>query len=102
MPNASLPFANSNSGDGMLPNLQERAPGLSADGRYVVFASQASNLVVGDNNGVVAIFLRDRIAGTTQRISLQANGVESVCDSRHAPITPDARYAVFSSCGNLA
>ena len=102
MPNLSLPFANDHSGDGMSTNLQERAPGLSADGRYVVFASQASNLVVGDNNGVVDVFLRDRIAGTTQRISVQANGAESTCASRHASITPDARHVVFSSCGALA
>ena len=43
---------------------------ISADGRYVVFQSDASNLVAGDGNGASDIFVRDLLTGTTQRISL--------------------------------
>lgn len=41
---------------------------ISADGRYVAFASDATNLVPGDNNGVTDVFIRDRAAGTTVRV----------------------------------
>jgi len=70
----------------------------SADGRYVVFDSRASNLVVGDNNGVSDVFLRDRLLGTTERISLEPNGGERTCPSEYASITPDGRYVVYDSC----
>src|SRR6266496_228047 len=49
---------------------------LSADGRFVVFASFATNLVSGDTNGVGDIFLRDRQMGVTTRISVAPNGTE--------------------------
>jgi Tol biopolymer transport system component len=42
---------------------------LSADGRYVVFVSDASNLVPGDGNGIADVFVRDRVEGTTLRVS---------------------------------
>lgn len=93
------PYANDHSGDGM--NMSERAAGVSADGRYVVFASQASNLVTGDNNGVADVFLRDRINGSTERISRRSDNSESNCASRHASLSADARFVVFSSCGDL-
>src|SRR5258705_3527398 len=41
---------------------------ISADGRYVAFASWADNLVSGDTNGLEDIFLRDRVSGTTTRL----------------------------------
>ena len=42
---------------------------FDADGRYVVFVSEASNLVDNDTNGVADVFMRDRKAGTTTLIS---------------------------------
>jgi Tol biopolymer transport system component len=52
-------------------------PSVSADGRYVAFSSSASNLVVGDTNGVVDTFVRDRQNGTTERVSISTGGVET-------------------------
>lgn len=75
--------------------------GASADGRYVAFQSRATNLVVDDHNGVEDIFLRDRLAGTTQRISHTASGAERNCPSAEPRITPDGRYVVFISCAGL-
>ncbi len=51
-------------------------PSISADGRFVVFQSQASNLVSNDTNGITDIFVRDRVTGTTERIcdTVQGNG----------------------------
>jgi Tol biopolymer transport system component len=45
------------------------SPSISADGRYVAFASYATNLVAGDTNGAEDIFVRDRTSGTTTRVS---------------------------------
>lgn len=77
----------------------ELSASASADGRYVVFDSLAGNLVVGDFNMARDIFLRDRLAGTTIRISARPDGGELYCSSQHAQITPDGRYIVFDSCG---
>lgn len=70
---------------------------LSDDGRYVVFQSEASNLVAGDTNGVSDIFLRDRQAGTTTRISVTAGGVQADAASVTPSISADGSVIVFSS-----
>lgn len=75
--------------------------GASEDGRFVAFESLASNLVVGDFNGLTDIFLRDRLTGTTQRISRTGSGGEATCHSSAPQITPDGRYVLFVSCGAL-
>src|SRR5687768_16505991 len=51
-----------------------RQPWASADGRYVTFTSSAGNLVSGDTNFAQDVFLRDRAAGTTERISVSTEG----------------------------
>lgn len=72
-------------------------PSISADGRYAVFESNASNLVAGDNNGVSDIFLKDMQTGTLTRVSTTATGSESNGVSNGASISSDGRYVVFSS-----
>jgi len=69
---------------------------LSANGRYAVFESGASNLVARDTNGQADIFLRDVQAGTTERVNLDSNG-RPLPASFYPSITPDGRYVVFSS-----
>ena len=56
------------------PSLQ---PAISADGRYVAFASAASNLVSGDTNGVSDVFVRDLATDTTTRVSVGRGGAEA-------------------------
>src|SRR5438132_6325767 len=46
------------------------APALSGDGRFVAFHSTATNLVAGDTNGAPDVFVHDRQAGTTERVSV--------------------------------
>lgn len=72
-------------------------PGISADGRYVVFTSNASNLVAGDSNRVTDIFLRDLQDGTTRRISVGLNGQEANGASSQAAISDDGQYVVYTS-----
>ena len=52
-------------------------PSISSNGRYVSFVSIAANLVAGDTNGAVDIFLRDTVTGTTTRVSVDSAGVQA-------------------------
>lgn len=84
-------------GDGSQGNGPSYPRGLSPDGRYVLFGSDASNLVPGDTNGVQDVFLRDRQAGTTERVSLGSGGEQADQDCYGCAMTPDARFVVFES-----
>jgi Tol biopolymer transport system component len=75
------------------------APSISADGRYVVFQGAATNLVVGDTNGSWDVFVRDRLNGTTERVSVDSSGAQADGNSDSAVITPDGRYVAFRSVG---
>jgi uncharacterized repeat protein (TIGR01451 family) len=76
---------------------------MTPDGRFVAFASAASNLVPGDTNGVGDVFVRDRRTGVTERVSVGPRGVQGDGDSNFfgiatAPaISDDARYVAFKS-----
>jgi Tol biopolymer transport system component len=76
---------------------------ISADGRFVLFQSEADNLVPGDSNGVTDVFLRDLLLGVTERVSVSAGGVEGDGHSFNGVITPDGGYVAWSSWAeNLA
>ena len=53
------------------------SPSISADGRFVAFLSDATNLVPGDTNGAGDVFVRDRQTGTTERVSVGPGGVQA-------------------------
>ncbi len=73
------------------------APDLSRDGRYVAFHSKALNLVSGDTNGMQDIFVRDRLTGTTQRVSVTTSGLQANGPSANPSISGDGRYIAFQS-----
>jgi Tol biopolymer transport system component len=75
-------------------------PDLSADGRYVVFTSAASNLVPGDTNGVPDVFLRDIDAGTTTRLSVSSAGAQGNARSSSPAIAGDASTVAFESAAS--
>lgn len=79
-------------------------PAISADGRYVAFASDASDLVPGDLNGARDIFLRDRLTGTTTLVSVNCSGFGSGNgDSDHPVLSADgAAVAFLSRASDLA
>jgi len=79
---------------------------MSSDGKYVVFASSAGNLVLNDTNGAFDvfvhnvledIFIRDTSAVTTSRVSVSESGVEADGDSQAPAINSDGSYIAFES-----
>src|SRR5712671_426959 len=85
-------------------------PIISADGRYVVFASTAGNLVSDPNAGPVSglgprslqVFVRDRFAGTTSLVSVNLAGVPGNGDSFPAAISTNGQFVLFeSAAGDL-
>ena len=72
-------------------------PAISSDGRYVAFGAEAANLVTGDTNGVADIFVRDVVAGTTERVSIDGAGAQGDGASEYPAISADGRYVAFSS-----
>lgn len=76
---------------------------ISADARFVVFSSNASNLVPGDSNGTSDIFLIDREEGSIERVSLGDQGQQANGPSLVAHVSGDGRFVAFlSRATNLA
>lgn len=73
------------------------AGGISASGRYVVFQSDAPNLVPGDTNRTEDVFLHDLKSGATTRVSVDSAGRQANGWSGFAAISADGRYVAFSS-----
>jgi uncharacterized repeat protein (TIGR01451 family) len=72
-------------------------PAISADGRFVAFPSEATNLVNGDRNGTTDVFVRDRLTGRTERVSVSSTGAESDGFSDGPAISADGRFVAFQS-----
>ncbi|MGH9012991.1 MAG: TolB family protein [Acidimicrobiia bacterium] len=76
---------------------------MSADGRYVAFVSNATNLVAGDTNGFADVFVRDHQSGETERVSVATGGTEANNNSNTplpdvgSSISGDGRYVAFES-----
>jgi Tol biopolymer transport system component len=87
----------STSADGGQADAASSSAQISADGRYVIFESAASNLVAGDTNGVADIFRKDLVTGAIERISTAGDGTEAGGASRDAQISADGRYVLFES-----
>lgn len=78
------------------------AEAMSANGRFLVFRSDAPNLVPGDTNRTEDVFLRDRRTHRTTRLSVDSDGRQANGPSRLGAITPDGRYVAFvSGASNL-
>ncbi|CAM5648871.1 putative protein OS=Streptomyces alboniger OX=132473 GN=CP975_25445 PE=3 SV=1 [Streptomyces alboniger] len=74
-------------------------PAVSSDGRFVAFTSTASNLVPGDTNGALDVFVRDRQARTTERVNVSGSGAQASGETKGTALalSPDGRYVVFAS-----
>lgn len=83
--------------DGTQANGMSVHHGISGDGRFVAFSSEASNLVDQDANGCSDIFLRDLRTGRTELITRGVDGSAANGPSWYPPISDDARYVAFAS-----
>jgi WD40-like Beta Propeller Repeat len=75
-------------------------PSISADGRFVVFDSDANNLVAGDNNGTSDVFVHDLTKGVTRRVSVSSMGKEGNEASLYSSISANGRFVAFQSAAN--
>ena len=88
--------------DGTEGNGASVAPALSGDGNVVAFVSSATNLVPGDTNGRLDVYVHDRTSGMTTRVSVDSSGAEAGADSLAPSISFDGARVVFaSSASNL-
>jgi len=84
--------------DGSQANSTSVYPSISANGRYVSFNSSANNLVTGGTPQGLAIFVRDRIANTTEMIDTPHDGsVANYFSFGDSAVSGDGRYVVFAS-----
>ena len=86
---------------GAQANAQTGLSGVSANGRFVVMWSEASNLTVGDTNGVADVFVRDRVSKTTKRVSIGPDGAQFASESGQAVISADGRFIAFESAATV-
>jgi len=89
--------AASASNSGVYGNGASRMPSISADGRFVAFDSEASNLVPGDANGLRDVFVRDRLTGTIEMVSLSTSGAQTNGYCSRPSISADGRFVAFES-----
>ncbi|MCL5104353.1 MAG: hypothetical protein M1133_09600 [Armatimonadetes bacterium] len=70
---------------------------ISADDRFVVFTSYASNLIPGDTNGAPDVFIHDRQTGSTERVSVATGGTQGAWNSYGGSLSADDRFVAFMS-----
>ncbi|RZV43939.1 MAG: calcium-binding protein, partial [Acidimicrobiales bacterium] len=89
--------------DGSQANNGSNEASISANGRFVVFTSAASNLVAGDTNGQTDVFVRDTVSGETSRVSVASDGSQANRSSHQPSVSADGRLIAFvSDASNLA
>jgi len=78
-------------------DLDSFAPSMSPDARYLAFQSYATDLVGGDTNDYLDVFVRDRLAGTTERASIATSGAQAFSRSQNSSISADGRFVAFDT-----
>jgi Tol biopolymer transport system component len=86
---------------GAQANAQAGLSGVSANGRFVVMWSEASNLTVADTNRVADVFVRDRVSKTTERVSIGPDGAQLPGESGQAVISANGRFIAFESAATV-
>jgi Tol biopolymer transport system component len=78
-------------------NGNNRAPAISADGRYVAFYTIDGRLVAGDTNSRYDVFVADVETGTVQRVSVAADGTQAELDCFSPAMSADGMLVAFHS-----
>ena len=73
------------------------SPSISADGNVVAFTSSATNLVAGDTNAALDVFVKNRASGVTTRASVASDGTESNGVSINPSVSADGRFVAYQS-----
>lgn len=71
-------------------------PVFSPDGTKIAFASASTNLVSGDNNGSLDIFVKDLVTGKVTRVSSSADGTLGNSESLSPVFSPDGTKIAFA------
>ncbi len=87
----------SSAADGTPANNYSGDMSFSADGRFAVFSSDASNLVAGDTNGMLDIFMKDLLSGAITRLSTSVSGAQANKGSMSPSMSADASTVTFTS-----
>lgn len=87
--------------NGAQANGNSESPSISADGRFIAFISEASNLVLNDTNNVDDIFVHDRNTGITERLSVASDGAEADDDSFTLSLSFDGDFVAFGSLATI-
>ena len=77
------------------PNGWSDCPSISADGNLIAFESAADNLVPGDSNGRLDIFVYDVAEGKMERVSVNSDGSELTSAANWSDISADGRWVTF-------
>lgn len=93
--------------DGTQANSDSTCESISDDGRYILFSSNADNLVVNDTNESIDLFVHDFVTKQTTRVSVRSDGTEGIHGAEtvrlgaEADISGDGRYIAFTSRSSL-
>lgn len=83
------------SSDGTQADLLSGGPTISADGRFVVYSSEATNLTPDDKNNNIDVFIYDRQTQKTERVSVTYDGTRTLGSSHRSSISADGRFVAF-------
>src|SRR5262249_40933043 len=78
------------------PAFDANSPSMTPDGRFVPFESR-TQLDGGDTNGVSDVFVRDRLRGITERVSVSSSGAQADRPTGSPSISADGRFVAFGS-----
>ena len=70
---------------------------ISGDGTKVAFVTDRSDLVAGDTNAKLDVFVRDTTAGTTTRVSVASDGTQADFGSDSPSLSADGTAIAFRS-----
>lgn len=83
--------------DAALADASSHHPAVSADGRFVAFSTAATNLVAVDTGGTEQVYVRDRVTGDIELMSVGEDDRPAAGDAYNPAITPNGRYVAFGS-----
>ncbi len=78
-----------------IANSNSYSPSISADGRYIVYSSYASNLIENDTNGFSDIFVYDSVNKTTRIVNIGVGGFQTKNHSNSPTISADGNTIAY-------